>query len=84
MCRILRMRLLAQFVPVRLLDMDPVMLCGFLNIGKRQITIGVGYAFDLIKPRQSILDMRGIGQRLLPLLWEGLDTIRQFFPILRI
>jgi hypothetical protein len=41
----------------------------------------IGYILHLIEPRQSILHVRGVRQRLLTLFRESVDAVRQFFAI---
>jgi hypothetical protein len=75
------MRLLAQLVTVRLLDLDSAVFGGFLDIGEDQVAVGSAHSFDLIEAGQGVLDMRGIGERLPALLGESKNAVRQLLAV---
>jgi hypothetical protein len=52
-------------------------LRGFLEVGKRQVTICIGNIRHLVEAGKCVADVRGIGERSLALLGKGEDALRQ-------
>src|SRR5689334_2303102 len=82
--RLPRLRAFAQVAPVALLDVDAVVLGGFLDVGERQVAVGVGDALDLIEAGQGVPDVGRVRQRLLALLGKGEDALGQVAPLRQI
>jgi hypothetical protein len=54
----------------------------FEDICKGQVSLAIGYFFDLIETSQGIPDVFGIRQGFFAMFWKCIHTFGQFFPIL--
>ncbi len=64
-------------MPIAFFDLNIIMAGGFLQIGKRQIPIGIRDATDLIKTRHRITNVGGIRHGLFPGAGKGKCRGRQ-------
>ena len=80
--RVLRVGLLAQLVPVALGDINAVVFGRLLDVAEGKVAIRVGDTLYLIEAGQRVLNVRGVGQRLLALPGEGVGAIGQLLAVL--
>src|SRR5580698_158764 len=71
------LRMNAQIAPRRFRELDAVVVCGFLDVRECQRTIGIGYVYHLIEPRDRVTYMLRVGQWLFALLRKRVDTVWQ-------
>jgi hypothetical protein len=69
------MWLSAQFVPIGFFNLNAIVFRRLLDVSESLVAVGIRDTQDLVKASQSVLDMRGVRQRLLPLLWERIYAI---------
>src|SRR5689334_13812733 len=77
MRRVGGVRPLAELVPVLLLDAEPEMLGGRLDVGERLVALGVGDVVHLVEPGQRVLHVPRVGQRLLALVRKRVGAVGQ-------
>lgn len=80
------MRFCAQLAPIRLGHVHVIVLRRSKNIRESEFAVIVRHVGDLIEASQSGPDMRGVGERLLPLFRKGEDLVGQVvapFSVLR-
>ena len=81
---IARVRPLAEVVPAVLFDVHVVIVGRLLDIGERDVPLGVRNILHLVKPSKGIDDVRSVGQRLLALPREGVNAIGQRLAVVSI
>src|SRR5262249_51153349 len=76
-CRVFRVRPLAEVTPALLGDLEAVIAGRLLDVGEGLVSLLVGNPLDLVEAGQRVLDVGGVRQRLLPLFGESKDTVGQ-------
>ena len=64
-------------MPIRLRQIDVVILRSLLDVREGKSTIGIGHTDHLIESRDRIAHVAGIGQRLFALFWKREDRVGQ-------
>lgn len=65
----------AQFVPICFLNLNAVVFDRLFDVGESLVAVGIRDTQNLVKAGESVLDMGGVRQRLLPLLRECIYAI---------
>ena len=67
----------AELMPIGLREFHAVIVRSLLDVGECHGSVRLRHVDHLIKAGDSVADVRGIGQRLLPLLRERKDRVRK-------
>src|SRR5689334_16475775 len=71
----------AELVPVRLREVDAVMLGRLLDVGEGELAVLVRHADGLVEARNRVAHMARVGQGLLALLGKGEHALGQVAPL---